>query len=200
MNPKLNLKYRNQRQSFEIFDDSVAVDLDTLKHKLAYKIPFDEIRNSVLIVYDKPDKMQGYLIFSVILNILLCLFIFSDEFKFELVYAYYAIAPLVLLSYFILINFKIDCSEKHIESDKILYFIITKKNEAQINDFIDLIFINQKKYYKRQFLKIDPIIPHHVQHERILRAYANKHITESEYEVIKEDLDNYFNFKIDLNN
>jgi hypothetical protein len=190
----LKIKVKNQTQEFEILEDAVAVNLNTDQHKLSYKIPFEEIRDSTYTIRNKGDKKVGLLYLSSFFNIVLILFIFSDELKFDLLYVYAAIFPLTLLLTLAFNEINKGFEEKHIESDKILYFISTKKNESEIDNFIASIFENRNSFIKAKYLKIDPIIPYHIQNERILRLYTNKHITESEYELIKEDLDRYFNF------
>ena len=197
---KLKIKVKNQSQEFEILEDSVAVNLNTDQYKLSYNIPFEEIRDSTYTIRNKRDRKEGFLYLSIFFNVILILFIFSDELKFDLIYVYAAIVPLTLLLTLAFNEINKGFEEKHIESDKILYFISTKKNEHEVDNFIASIFKNRNSFIKTKYLKIDPIIPYHIQNERILRLYTNKHISESEYELIKEDLDKYFNFKFDLNN
>ena len=58
MENKLEIKYRNQKQSFEILEDSLSVYLNTLNHKLEYKIPFEEIKNEIYTTRVKGDKKE----------------------------------------------------------------------------------------------------------------------------------------------
>ena len=195
----LNIKHKNQSQTFEILDDSVDVKLNTDKHQLSYKIPFEEIKKSSHTIHVKNDSKTGILYCSLLFNVILILFIFSDEFQFKLIYVYYCLVPILCFFYLLSNEFNKGFDEKHIDAEKILYFIITKKNKNEVDNFIYSIFEQQQYFFKNKYLKIDPIIPHYRQKERILWLYTNKYISESEYEVINEDLDKYFNFKIDLN-
>ena len=196
----LQIELKNQSQEFTILDDSLAVNLNTDEHKLKYKIPFEEIKNSTFIIKKKRDKTVALFYISVFFNVILILFIFSDEFKLDLIYAYALIFPLSLLLVLAFNEINKGYEEKHIESDKILYFIFTKKNEKEVEEFISSLFLSRNNFFRRKYLRIDPIIPYHIQNGRILWLYSNKYISESEYELVKEDLDKYFNFKIDLNN
>lgn len=196
----LKIKIHNQSQEFTILDDSVAIDFNTNEHKLAYKIPFDEIKDSTYTIRKKRDKKEGLLYISAFFNIILILFIFSEELKIGLIFISYLLIPLTIILVLGLTSFNKGFEEKHIESDKILYFIFTKKNEIEVDRFISCIFEKRNAFFKNKYLKIDAVLPYHFQSDRILWLYTNKFISESEYEIIKEDLDRYFNFKLDLNN
>jgi hypothetical protein len=195
----LKIKLHNQSQEFTILDDALAIDFNTDEHKLAYKIPFEEIKNSTYTIRKKRDKNEALLYISVFFNVILILFIFSDELKIGLIYISYLLLPLTIILTLGLTIFNKGFEEKHIESDKILYFIFTKKNEIEIDRFISCIFEKRNAFFKNKYLIIDPVLPYHFQIDRILGLYTNKFITESEYEIIKEELDRYFNFKLNLN-
>ena len=54
----------------------------------------------------------------------------------------------------------------------------------------------QIEFFRKKYFLIDPVLPYNVQYERYIWLYSNKYINENEFEVIKEDLDKYFNFNI----
>lgn len=194
MENKLEIKYRNQRQSFEILEDEIIVDLKTAKHKLRYNIPFEEIKNNQYVSNAKHDGFVILAYLSFILNsvfisyLLLDFSHFSKELQLSLFFSVTFGTVILLKIYFE------DYNEKHIESSKILYFIYTKKNASKVDKFIDLIYQNQKDFFRKKYFIIDPILPYNVQYERYIWLYSNKYINENEYDVIKEDLDKYFNF------
>ena len=194
MKNKLEIKFKNQKQSFEILEDSLLVDLNTLKHQMEYKIPFDEIKNDIYTVRSKGDKKEALLYLSIFFNIILSLFIFFENYKFDLIYLYSLIFPLTLV---LSLSFNVinkGFEEKHIESSKILYFIYAKKNASEIDTFIKNIFEKRNAFFKDKYFLIDPVLPYNVQYERYVWLYTNKYITQYEFDEIKEDLDKYFNF------
>ena len=87
-----------------------------------------------------------------------------------------------------------DYNEKHIDSSKLFYFIYTKKNAAEVDDFIELVYRKQIDFFRKKYFLIDHVLHYNLQYERYIWLYTNKYINENEYEVIKEDLDRYFNF------
>nr|WP_315148894.1 hypothetical protein [uncultured Flavobacterium sp.] len=194
MENKLEIKYRNQKQSFEILEDSLFVHLNTLKHQLEYKIPFEEIKNDIYTIRNKGDKKDAFLYFSIFINIVLLFFIFFENYKIDLIYVYSGIFPLTLILSFALNDINKGFEEKHIESSKILYFICSKKNKIEIDIFIKTLFEKRNAYFKNKYFLIDPILPYNAQYERYIWLYTNKYIDENEFEIIKEDLDKYFNF------
>jgi hypothetical protein len=194
MNNKLEIRYRNQKQSFEILDDSLFVNLNTIKHQLEYKIPFEEIKNDIYSIRSKGDKKEDFLYTSIFFNIVLSLFILFENYKIDLIYVYSLIFPLTLVLTLAFNEINKGFEEKHIESSKILYFIYTKKNSNEIDVFIKFLFEKRNGYFKNKYFLIDPVLPYNVQYERYIWLYSNKYINENEYEEIKEDLDKYFNF------
>ncbi len=194
MENKLEIKYRNQKQSFEILEDEIVIDLDTPKHKLKYNIPLEEIKTTQYINKTKEDSTSMLLNFSLFLNLSFILYFVVDNFNMSpvLVQSIFLITSLVFVA---VMKFFFDGhDEKHIDSSKIFYFIYTKKNAAAVDNFIALVYKKQKDYFRKKYFLIDPILPYGVQNERYIWLYSNKYINENEYEVIKEDLDKYFSF------
>ena len=194
MDNKLEIKYRNQKQLFEILDEEIRVDLDTAKHKIKYNIPLEDIKNTHFISKTKQNGFTLIAYFSIILNFLFAIYILSEYIK---------LTKNLLLSLFFSISFAVifilktsfeDYDEKHIDSSKLFYFIYTKKNASEIDKFIELVYKKQIEFFRRKYFLIDPILPYNVQYERYIWLYSNKYINENEYEVIKEDLDKYFSF------
>ena len=123
MKNKLEIKLKNQKQSFEILEDSLVVYLNTLKHQLEYKIPFEEIKNDIYTIRSKGDKKEAFLYTSIFFNIVLSLFILFENYKIDLIYVYSLIFPLTLVLTLAFNEINKGFEEKHIESSKILYFI-----------------------------------------------------------------------------
>jgi hypothetical protein len=191
---KLEIKYRNQKQSFEISDEEIRVDLNTAKHKLKYNIPLEDIKSTHFISKTKQNGFTLIAYFSIILNFILAIYILSEFLKLN---------QNLLLSIFFSTSFAVvlvlktlfeDYNEKHIDSSKLFYFIYTKKNAAEVDDFIELLYRKQIDFFRKKYFLIDHVLPYNLQYERYIWLYTNKYINENEYEVIKEDLDRYFNF------
>ncbi len=195
---KLEIKFKNQKQSFEITDQEVIVDLDTAKHKLKYNIPLEEIKTTHYISKIKEDSTSMLLYLSLFFNIAFVLYLISDYFKFSPV----LIQSIILstsLGFVAVIKIFLDGhNEKHIDSSKLFYFIYTKKNAVEVDKFIELVYKKQIDFFRNKYFVIDTILPYNVQYERYIWLYSNKYINENEYEVIKEDLDKYFNFNINI--
>ncbi len=194
MDNKLEIKFRNQRQTFEILDNEISVGLNTTKHKLKYNIPLEDIKNTHFISKTKQNGFTLIAYFSIILNFVFAIYITSEFLK---------LTKNLLLSMFFSTSFVVvfvlktlfeDYDEKHIDSSKIFYFIYTKKNAKEVDKFIELVYKKQIEFFRKKYFKIDPVLPYNVQYERYIWLYTNKYINENEYEVIKEDLDKYFNF------
>jgi hypothetical protein len=78
MENKLEIKYRNQRQSFEILENEISVDLNTTKHKLIYNVPLEDIKNTHFISKTKQNGFTLIAYFSIILNFVFAIYISSE--------------------------------------------------------------------------------------------------------------------------
>lgn len=194
MENKLEIKFRNQKQTFEILENEIIVDLDTAKHKLKYNIPLEEIKATQYINKTKEDPTSMLFYFSLFLNIAFILYLVSDYFRLKPVLIQSILLSSSLAFVAVLKTFFDGHNEKHIDSSKLFYFIYTKKNSLEVDNFIKLVYKKQIDFYRKKYFIIDPILPYNVQYERYIWLYSNKYINETEYEVIKEDLDKYFNF------
>ena len=198
MNNKLETNFKTQKQSFEIANDEIRVHLDTAKHKLKYNIPIADAKNIWHITNGGLDKATARLYSSIFLNISLILCIITLVNKTPIV-AIQIIALVCFVAFIFLLKHNNDTyEEKHIESSKLFYFIYTKKNAIEVDNFIDLIFKKQVEYFRKEYFQIDPVLPHNIQADRYIWLYTSKYITENEYEVIREDLDKFFNFNTNI--
>ena len=196
MENKLEIKFKNQKQSFEILENEIVIDLNTVKHKLKYNVQLDDIQNNWHITNGIVDLKTMRLYTSVSFNIflILCCIALANNAPTQ---AIYFLILLSLLPFVLIVNIhKKVYEEKHIGSSKLFYFIYTKQNATEVDAFIKLIYKKQNEFYKKKYFLIDPVLPHGLQYERYIWLYNNKIIDENEFEVIKEDLDKYFNFNI----
>jgi hypothetical protein len=194
MNNKLEIKFKYSKQSFEILDESLLVNLDTNRHKLSYNIPLEDIKNSRYTQKNTENKFAIGLYFSVFLNVLLALTLIiatNNAPPLSLPVLYVCLfTPFIIM----IKNISQGHDEIHLEATKHLYFIYTKKNASEVDKFIEAIYKKQTQFYRKKYFLIDPILPYNVQYERYIWLYTNKYINENEYEIIKENLDKYFNF------
>lgn len=191
---ELKIRFKNQRQFFEISEDEIRIELDTVKHKLKYNISLDDIQNSWYIENGGPDSKTNLLYISAFFNVLFLLALIS-ELNDAPKLGIYMLLSLTLLPLLLFFKWSSEAyEEKHIGSSKVFYFIYTPKTAAEVDRFISLVYQKQKDFFKRKYFIVDPVLPYNVQHERYLWLYTNKYINENEYEVIKEDLDRLFNF------
>lgn len=196
MEKKLEIKFKNQKQIFEINDNGLSVDLNTINQKVKYEIPFEDIEKSSFIKKGEPDKLTIRLYTSVFLNLFLILTLvmaLNEAPKQAIGIMFF----LMLIPFiFIIIKNTQVYEEKHLKASKLLYFIYTNKNKNEVDSFIEEIDKARINYFKKKYFIIDPILPYALQNERYIWLYSNKFIDENEYEIIKEDLDKYFNFNI----
>jgi hypothetical protein len=194
MKNKLEIKYRNQKQNFQILENQILVDLNTAKHKLKYNIPLDDIKETHFISRTKQNGFTVLAYFSIILNFLLILYLLIDYLQLTPVLIQSILLTTSLSVLFIFKTYFEEYNEKHIDSSKLFYFIYTKKNAAEVDAFIELVYQKQIEFFRKKYFLIDPVLPYNLQYERYIWLYTNKYINENEYEIIKEDLDKYFNF------
>lgn len=195
MENKLEIKFRNQKQSFEILEDEVLVDLNTSKHKLTYTIALDEIKKDWHIAKGSMDHKTIRLYTSLFLNLYLVLCLIIAINNAPPLALKTACSFLIFPFVFMLIQNTKTYKEKHIDASKLLYFIYTKDNAEEVDEFITAIYQKQREYFRKKYFVLDAVLPFNLQQERYLWLYTNNYINENEYEVIKEDLDQYFNFK-----
>lgn len=197
MDNKLEIKFNNQTQLFEILEDEIKIDLNTSKHQLKYNIQLDDIQNSWHIINGSFDLKTMRLYTSVLFNIFLilcCIALLNNAPPLSI----YILFILSLLPFILIVNSnKKKYEEKHIGSSKLFYFIYTKKNAEEVDAFIKLVYQKQNDFYKKKYFFIDHVLPYNLQFDRYIWLYNNKIINENEFEVIKKELDKYFNFNID---
>ena len=194
MEKQLKIKFKNQQQSFEILEDEISIHLNTAKHKLKYTIPLDDIKNNWHVESGGIDKVTNGLHVSIFINVFLVLLIISLS-NHAPPLALQMLGILSALPFVLMIrNITEAYEEKHIGSSKIFYFIYKKKNAEEVDAFIKLVYQKQIEFFRRKYFLLDPVLPYNVQYERYLWLYNGKYINENEYEVIKADLDKYFNF------
>jgi hypothetical protein len=198
MENKLEIKFKNQKQYFEILEDEIIVDLDTSIHKLKYNIPLEDIKNTQFINKTKENGFTLVAYFSLLLNVLFVIYFLSNYLELSPVLIQSILLTTSLLFLAIVKTFLDGHNEKHIDSSKLFYFIYTKKNATVVDNFIELVYKKQIDFFRKKYFIIDPILPYNVQYERYIWLYSNKYINENEYEIIKEDLDKYFNFNINI--
>lgn len=194
MSDKLNIKFKSQWQNFEIIENGLLVELNTSKHILKYDISFEDINKSWYIENGSIDSKTIRLYTSLFLNVflVLCLITLLQNGP---PLAFKMLSVLLLLPFLFMLKKNTETyKEKHIKSTKHLYFIYTKKNEIEVDNFIALIYKKQQEYFKRLYFKIDPVLPYNIQYERYLRLYSNNYINDNEFEIVKEDLDKYHNY------
>jgi hypothetical protein len=194
MENKLKIKFKNQEQYFEILDEEILVDLKTAKHKVKYNIPLDDIKNTWVIQNGSIDIQTNWFYISIFINVILILLIIvliNDGRQSAIqMFAIPMIIPFILL----LKNISEVYKEKHITSSRLFYFIYTKKNAEQVDAFIKQVYQHQRALFRKNYFLIDSVLPYNVQFERYIWLYNNKHINENEFDVIKGELDKYFNF------
>ena len=193
MTNKLEIKFKNQKQTFEILNDEIMVSLYTSKHKLKYNIPLSEIKNTWYISNGSMDYETIRIYTSLFFNVFSILLIITLTNNAPQLAIVVMSVLLVLPFIFMFIKSSQIYEEKHIHSSKLFYFIYTKKNAAEVDDFIKLIYKKQVEYYRKEYFLVDPILSYDEQYERYIWLYKNKYINENEFEVIKEDLDNLIN-------
>jgi hypothetical protein len=196
MENRLEIKFRNQSQTFEILENEINVDLNTAKHKLKYNIPLEEIQKTYYINKSKEGKQSMIFYFSFFLNFIFIVYLIIDYFKFSPLLIQSILLTIGLSFIGIIKTFFDGHDEKHIDSSKLFYFIYTKKNAQEVDTFIQHVYKKQIEFFRKKYFLIDPVLPYNVQCERYIWLYSNKYINENEFEIIKEDLDKYFNFNI----
>jgi Ca2+/Na+ antiporter len=196
MKNKLIIKFKNQTQILEILDDGILVDLNTVSQKVKYEIPFEDIEKGNYIKKGEPDKITIRLYTSVFLNLFLILTLITvlNDAPTQAIGIMFF---LMLIPFaFLIVKSSQVYEEKHLKSSKLLYFIYTNKNKNEVDNFIKEIYKAKVDYFRRKYFLIDPVLPYQLQNERYIWLYTNEYIDENEYEVIKDDLDKYFNFNI----
>lgn len=164
MENKLEIKFGSQKQSFEILEEEILVDLKTAKHKLRYNVSLEDIKNNWHIINGSFDKNTNRLYASLFFNVflILCIIVTQQNDAPPLatkIFYYLCLLPFVFL---IIKNTQIH-EEKHLESSKLFYFIYTKKNAEEVNKFIDLIFKKQSIFFRKKYFLVDPILPYTIQ-------------------------------------
>ena len=196
MKNKLIIKFKNQTQILEILDDGILVDLNTVSQKVKYEIPFEDIEKGNYIKKGEPDKITIRLYTSVFLNLFLILTLITvlNDAPTQAIGIMFF---LMLIPFaFLIVKSSQVYEEKHLKSSKLLYFIYTNKNKNEVDNFIEQIYKAKVNYFRKKYFLVDTVLQYQLQNERYIWLYTNEYIDENEYEVIKDDLDKYFNFNI----
>lgn len=188
MENTLRIKFNNQNQFFQIQENGVFVDYNTVNHKLSFLVLFEEIEENFVIQNGPIDVKTNRLYTSIFLNIYLVFYIIilSNDAPNNAKWIFFFLCFIPFI--FLLVKNTQKYDEKHLNSKKLLYFIYTNKNSQDVDNFISSIYLKQKEYFRKKYFKLDPIIPFQIQFERYLWLYEKNIINENEYIIILEDL------------
>jgi uncharacterized membrane protein len=186
-------KIRSDKREFRIVEDGIIVDINNVGNIQNYKVNFNEIRRDEFINVKTAHPLAWLFILSGVLNVILLTTILTEFFQtsfeqgkwiFIGAFAVFLIIIVTLKDHFQ----KVDI--KNLDANKPLSFIYTKKYKSEVDKFINQIHLEQKEFFKKNYYRIDAVLPFDVQKNRILWLYENKYIAENEYKAILKELEN----------
>lgn len=185
-------KIRRDQRFFQIVEDGVLVDLVAAFQQSKYKVHFNDMRPEVIRQRNAADTLVVLLLFSLLMNIILCLA--SLENLFELTLSAGKIVLVVLLSLFalafVLLKERLVVSDvKTIVANKPLQFLYGHQHQAEVDRFIEEIFEARKQYFVKKLYKVDNILPYSTQRKNIIWLYQNQFITESDARFILKEIE-----------
>ncbi len=192
-NQKLKQKIGKDYRYFEIIENGVLVEYKHQGDYSKYEIEFENIDFAEIVVNKKANKMEVFLLVSIIINI--CFFILflldqvNEEKLSSTIINGVAMGSIGAISVWAAKLFKREYI-KHIKGNSTLSFSYRKKEQTEVDEFIGLIKIAKKNYFRSTYLKIDKYIPIQQQKQTFLWLYQTKQIDKAEYENMLEELEN----------
>lgn len=189
----LKQKIRNDKREFRIVEDGIIADINNVGNIQSYKVNFDEIRSDEFINVKTAHPLAWLFIVSGILNVILLTTLLTEFFQTSFEQGKWifigALGVLIIIIGTLKEHFQ-QVDMKHLDANKPLSFIYTKKYKSEVDNFISQIHLDQKEFFKKTYYRIDPVLPFDVQKSRILWLYENKYIAEKEYRTILNELEN----------
>ncbi len=182
---------RNYR-IFELLKDSMIVEYKQEGEYSKWEISYNDVGFEKMLTSKKPSGLAVGLLISATLNIFLVLFLLLeniDSFRNSpTMVSGVSAGMLAGLGAWIYQTFKNE-KIKYISGVKHLAFFYRNKEMSLVDKFIERIKGRKEAYFRRNFMKIDELLPVDMQKQQFLWYYQNGQITNEEYEEILAELD-----------
>ncbi|WP_339791456.1 hypothetical protein [uncultured Imperialibacter sp.] len=195
MSERIEIAQKRGRQirKYQVQDDGVKseVKTDGTYHSLMLK--FEDIEFDEIIVDRKPNPVEMGFFLSVLFNLIFAVILLSDWFERmqvgTIVTSSMLMGVVSGMSVWAYTLFRFD-REKILKGPKNIFLFYSEKDQAEVDNFIDLLKSKQKEYFRKMYMDLDDTSDLWAYEGRLKWLLDKKFIEKEEYKYLKEEISN----------
>lgn len=190
---EIHQKRGKEIRKYMITNEGLHAEIKSNGNHQSYKINYEEIDYNEIVSTTKPNITEVGLFFSILMNLILLIFIFSDWLieitGNETIISVVAFGVLGGLSVWMVNLFKWG-REKILRGAQNIFFFYNTKEQTVVDSFIDQLKVKQKIFMRDKYMKIDNLRPIEGQEQIFFWLHDRQFINRQELELLIEELYN----------
>ncbi|NMM47837.1 hypothetical protein [Marinigracilibium pacificum] len=180
-------------RGYKILNDVIEAEIKHNGNHQIFQIRLEEIFFNEMVQKRKPQPLVIGLFFSLMVNFILLVFLFADRLTGfvgnETIISSMAFAVLGGFS-FLIMNISKNNTEKILQGMHNIFFFYNKKDQLEVDKFINTLKTTQRKYIRNKYMKIDDYSPKETLEQTISWLYERNFISNNEFEGLLSELRN----------
>jgi hypothetical protein len=195
MKEKLTIEQKRGRQlrKYQILDDEVKAELKTDSTYQSFSFKFDDIEFNEMVVDTKPNPVEIGLFLSVMFNLIFAVILVSDWAE-KMQIGTVAVSSTLMgvmsgMSIWAYNLFKFE-REKILKGTQNIFLFYSKKDQGEVDIFIQTLKKKQKEYFRKTFMHFDDTLDLWTYENRLKWLLDKKFIEKEEYKNLQEEVNN----------
>jgi hypothetical protein len=195
MNDRLMIEQQRGRQlrKYQILDDEVKAEIKTDNSYQSFAFKFDDIEFNEMVVDRKPNPVEIGFFFSVMFNLIFSVVLLADWAK-RMQIGTVAISSTLMavvsgMSVWAYTLFKFG-REKILKGNQNIFLFYSKRDQEEVDNFIQLLKKKQKEYFRRTYMHFDDTSDLWAYESRLKWLLDKKFIDREEYKNLQEEINN----------
>ncbi len=195
MKEKLTIEQKRGRQlrKYQILDDEVKAELKTDSTYQSFSFKFDDIEFNEMVVDTKPNPVEIGLFLSVMFNLIFAVILVSDWAE-KMQIGTVAVSSTLMgvvsgMSIWAYNLFKFE-REKILKGTQNIFLFYSKKDQGEVDVFIQTLKKKQKEYFRKTFMHFDDTLDLWTYENRLKWLLDKKFIEKEEYKNLQEEVNN----------
>ncbi|TAH25119.1 MAG: hypothetical protein EAZ07_08120 [Cytophagales bacterium] len=195
MNQKLVIEQKRGRQlrKYQILDDEIKAELRTDSTYRAFSFKFDDIEFNEMVVDTKPNPVEIGLFLSVLFNLMFSVILISDwaeKMQIGTVGVSSTLIGVVSgMSIWTYNLFRFE-REKILKGTQNIFLFYSKKDQQEVDDFIQVLKNKQKEYFRKTYMYFDDTLDLWTYESRLKWLLEKRFIEKEEYKNLQEEITN----------
>lgn len=193
MGERLLIEQKRGRElrKYQILDDEVKAEIRTDSSYQSFSFKYDEIEFNEMVVDRKPNPVEIGFFFSVMFNLILVVVLLSD-WATRMQIGTVPISTVLMgvvsgMSVWAYTLFRFS-REKILKGPQNIFFFYSKKDRGEVDNFIRLLRMKQREYYRRTYMPFDDTLDLWVYESRLKWLLEKRFIEKEEYRDLQEEI------------